>query len=178
MTLKEKAKVQSLQEHIDQSQIFVEEFKQDLSDLRVSLETKKKTDGQAFTTFQEDLNRVTNSLTFGVSSLRDEMKGKVELSDLITTNGNVKDMRKRLEVELPDMLRSLGEKADDNKLSALRLEMYELMGNVSNIKEINTTMLGARAYCLSCQQPIRTPGPESDSKQLFFNIIYYYFKSH
>jgi hypothetical protein len=169
--LKEKAKASVLEEFVETTITNVEGIKHSVDVLGKTFEASSKVDKEAVATLKEELQRSINTAVFGVKQLREDMKYKVSSNEVTQLKDVITEVQGKIQAEIPKLQKQINEKAAEEALSSIKTDFIGIIDGLSHtLKDSSATMLGGRAYCLSCQQPVKISGPESEtnSKKFIF----------
>jgi hypothetical protein len=164
--IKERPKMQTLQEFIDKSDGQIEDLKNALNSLKENTESSIKEEALSFATLSEEVQRSNNTSTYNIKTLKEDMKTRAAGAEVVALSTSLAETKKQIATEIPKMQKIIDEKAGEEALAALRNEILIAVGELGSMqsKDNTSAMLGGRAYCLSCQQPVKVQtGPESDS---------------
>jgi hypothetical protein len=170
-SLKERPKQSVLQEFIDKAEGIFDELRGNVKAVKENSEKGLQAETESLSSLKEEVTRSNNTVTFNIKALKDELKGKASAADIASLKNEVHDSTGKIEKEIPKLNKAVQSKVDSSDLESLKAEIMKSLSEVNvNSDKNSTAMLGGRAYCLSCQQPVKGPsGPESDNIHSYYD---------
>ena len=133
-----------------------------LHGLQDHVSSGSENDAKALNNLQSDIHRALTNSSQNLKKMKEELKKKASSDEVMNIAENLKGNLSKITSDLPALKLRVSQKVSTEELAQLRQDILSTVEDITALgNEDPTVLLGARTYCLSCHQSVKSFGSES-----------------